>query len=343
MRTYMKKLINDYEKIKHPDIFLVANATIMTEKMSFYNIEHAISDEFFSLDEFQQITSALFKSGSYVNIFYNEISFIEYILKNFNNLKLDDIIVYNLARDGIKEGKKSLIPSFCDLIGIKYTGSNAFVTSLCRNKYCWSTILEKHNIKVPNSILYKKGEYIGDVENLQNRKVIIKNNRESASIGLSEESITIYSKINHYLEDRDECLIQEYIDGLECEVPFFNFNNQLLILDPVAIKCKNNNSIITSNISNNYDYTFDFLNTQIDELTCKKIQKTVKKIVKILNIQSYGRVDFRIDSDNSFYAIDIAATPYTIKHSSFAFLFNRYNLNYEDIFKMILYASLKKY
>ena len=34
--------------------------------------------------------------------------------------------IYNFSRDGIAEGKKSLIPAFCDLCGLKYTGSNAF-------------------------------------------------------------------------------------------------------------------------------------------------------------------------------------------------------------------------
>ncbi|MFQ9923882.1 MAG: hypothetical protein ACLRVU_10225 [Beduini sp.] len=84
----------------------MANAQLYSEKMTYYEIKHAFSDEFFLLEEFQKITTALFKTGSYVNVFYNEAEFIKYILNNSHKMILNDIIVYNLARDGINEGKK---------------------------------------------------------------------------------------------------------------------------------------------------------------------------------------------------------------------------------------------
>lgn len=340
----LKEILNLFEKEKKYDIFLVANAVEHSEKMTYYEIKHASSDEFFNLDEFQEITTALFKTGSYVNIYYTETEFIQDILEHSQNMNLKDIIVYNLARDGIKEGKKSLIPSFCDLFSIKYSGSNAFVISLCRNKFSWTSIASNNGILVPKTIYYNNGLYSESIDVLKGKRVIIKNVFESASIGLDEHSIITCNKneIAPFLLRETPILIQEFIDGVECEVPFFNFNGKILVLDPVLINISKSN-IITSEISVNYSYSFDFLNNHIENSVCEKIKKITEKLAFLLGMQTYGRIDFRIDKNKNFYVFDIAATPYTIKHSSFAFLFKKYGLNYEDIYKIILYASLKKY
>lgn len=345
MKEKLLEIIDLFEKEKKYDIFLVANASIHTEKMSFYNIKHACSDEFFSLDEFQEITTALFKTGSYINIFYNELEFIQYIIENSNKMKLEELMIYNLARDGISEGKKSLIPSFCDLFSIKYSGSNAFVISLCRNKYSWLSIANSHKISVPKTIYYNMNQFSDNINVLKGKKIIIKNCYESASIGLSENSVIDfkdYNQIKPYLNKKTSILFQEYIEGLECEVPFFNISGEIIVLDPVLIRI-NNSNIITSTISNNYEYTFDLLKYHLQNEICEKIRECVKHLAIILGIQVYGRIDFRINNDNQYFVIDIAATPYTIQHSSFAFLFEQYGLCYEDIYKIIIYASSKKY
>ena len=124
---------------------------------SYYTIEHASDSEFFSLSEFEEITSALLKTGLCVNIFYTEIDFIEYILKHYPQLSKEDLLVYNLARDGRKEGKKSLIPSFCDYFNLDYTGSNALTVSLCRNKFIWGAVANKFNIATD---VYKRQLYL---------------------------------------------------------------------------------------------------------------------------------------------------------------------------------------
>lgn len=85
---------------------MVANLQMQTKKMSYYTIEHASDSEFFSLSEFEEIASALLKTGLCLNVFYTEIDFVEYILKHYSYLSKETLLVYNLARDGRKEGKK---------------------------------------------------------------------------------------------------------------------------------------------------------------------------------------------------------------------------------------------
>ena len=67
------------------------------------------------------------------------------------------------------------------------------------------------------------------------------------------------------------------------------------------------------------------------------------KAARVLGIKDYARFDFRIKGSIP-YLIDIAGTPYTIYHSSIAYLFiNHYHLPYESIYKIIVSCMLSNY
>lgn len=332
----MKQLLQSYlqnfdKECSKSNLFLVANLQKQTKKMSYYTIEHASDSEFFSLSEFEEITSALLKTGLCMNIFYTEIDFIEYILKHYPQLSKEDLLVYNLARDGRKEGKKALIPSFCDYFDLDYTGSNALTVSLCRNKFIWGAVANEFNIATPKMVCIENGKVLGEV--FESSKYIRKEISESASINLSEDSI---------IDDFDwenvgtqDFLLQEFIEGIEVEVPFFNIRGDYIILDP--IKISTHSEILTSELSDNNGYIFESLE---DSFLCEKLKAATQKLAQYLGITTYGRVDFRIKSDRSFFVFDVATMPYTTKHSSFNYNFEQYGLTLTDVHKLVILSSL---
>ena len=350
-----KKIINDlleeFNSTKHKEnIYIIANTQNNSLNTKLPNMLHASNDEFFSRKEFAEIASAIFDVFGYVKVFYSEIEFIQYILYEKNNIV--DTIVYNLSRDGQKEGKKSLIPAFCDLLNIPYTGSDAFTISLLRNKFIYSKYLSQFNVPCPNMCIYDKYSNIyGGV--LTSGLKIIKHIHESASIGMSKDNIIQYDEnnSNEFMNTAEktlscmqshQMLIQDYIDGIECEVFVFQYNNVYYAADPVCINI-NGEEIITTQISNSYDYDFSMLYNHVSSYICDKICAEAKKIAKLLNIKIYARIDFRITNNGDFYLIDIAGTPYTIHHSSIAFLFKQYSLEYADIYKLIIQLTRNYY
>lgn len=133
-RETIFSILNYYNESKIDfDVYIVADAQFKTCKYMSEQIIHADENEFFSRTEFAEIVSAIFNCFGFARVFYSEIEFIKYVLDN--NILKSECIVYNFSRDGRANGKKSLIPAFCDLLNIKYTGSDAFVISLLRNKY----------------------------------------------------------------------------------------------------------------------------------------------------------------------------------------------------------------
>lgn len=329
------------KKNKKPDIYLVANAQDYTQKVSEYDIIHSSNSEFFSAEELGEIASSLFKIGCYVSIFYTELDFIKFVLNNNSRLDYENLLILNLSRGGNLEGKKSLVPAFCDMMGIKYSGSNPFVVSLCRNKFIWSSVLKNHGISVPDFFAIKNNAKIGKISIEKDKRVIIKNIFESASIGLDDKSVVSNIVIDDdFLENNENILIQDYVEGREIEVPFFKVGKEFIISNPVCIEFFNGEEFLTSMSSDAYNYKFSSLD---DISLLESIKEETKRIAKILDLSVYGRVDYRIDKNNKFFVIDIATMPYTINHSSFAYWFEKENLKYSDLYKILLLSTENKY
>lgn len=325
------------------DVYVIADTQERTKNL--YDCLHADENEFFSREEFAEIASAIFYAFGYVRVFYSEIEFLEYIFQN--KLDYNKIIVYNFARDGQVNGKKSLIPAFCDLLNIRYTGSNAFVISLLRNKNVYTPILDINNISVPKSMVIKReDDYNKLIEIFNRRKIIAKNTHESASIGLTTQNVFDVSdnlpiKLSELFSQMNcaELLVQEYIDGAEFEVLVIQFQGIYYSLMPVELVFPDNLTYIDTKMSNSYQYEFKIPSTEV----ITSLREAAKKAASLLNIKDYARFDFRVKNGIP-YLFDIAGTPYTIHHSSVAYLFTQYyNLPYESIYKVIIACMLSNY
>jgi len=245
-KNYIEERLKEFEDKKLEfDIYIVADVVNKTVKESNYEYQHANESEFFSRKEFAEIASAIFDVFGFVKVFYSEIEFINYILEK--HIKKNDCIIFNFCRDGTFQGKKALIPSFCDLLNFRYTGSNAFTISLLREKYIYSCLLKSHSIPIPKTYKYNIDKGFVYESPAFNEKLIVKQVNESASIGMDNENIFTY--INNETSNKiinlckklntNEVLVQEYIDGIECEVCVIEQNNRFYALDPIAIIIEN--------------------------------------------------------------------------------------------------------
>lgn len=327
------------------DIYIIADAQDKTVRLNNY-ICHADESEFFTRKEFAEISSALFFVFGFAKVFYSELEFIEYILER--RPLPSECYVYNFSRDGIAEGKKSLIPAFCDLCNLRYTGSNAFTISLLRNKWIFSQIARNSGVSTPKSLIYPcpsseiKGSFEGE-------NVLIKNIFESASQGLISDN---YMYIDNNSLNRidaimkrmnvNRVLLQQYIEGPECEVLVLQFKKKYYVLEPIEIVI-NGSDFLDSSISNTYNYSFRRLSDNYNAEIITKIKQDAINAASALNIKDYARFDFRVKEDRP-YLIDIAGTPYTIKHSSIAYLFEDIlHLDYKDIYKVIMACCISNY
>ena len=174
-----------------------------------------------------------------------------------------------------------------------------------------------------------------------NEIIICKPASESASQGINENSIFPASESKFKSLKSGNYIIQSYIEGEECEVPVFKINDVIHVLPPVGIDLKGK-QILDEDTSEKYNYGFYLLEDTQSNDTITRIMQYAKRTFELLQMDVYGRVDFRIDKDGNPYVFDISTTPYTTLHSSISFVFDKLGYSYPDIYKAIIIGAIHK-
>ncbi len=322
---------NCFKSVLNKHIVVILNMQNPPHKIEM-DFEQANKAELFTDIEYQEIVEALDELNISYSIYYEELSFMKDVLNC--KIKTEQVLVLNFARNGLREGKKSLIPSFCDMLNITYTGSGAFTQSLCRNKFIYNKLFQQIGMDVPKTFGYTPyKKWMGDFKPIGKEKIIVKPIAESGSIGVSKE-IVEYDSLNvkniNFIHNQS-MLFQEYISGKEVECPFFVLNGKVIALPAIELKINNQNYLDMETSVNN-DYTFSVF----DEDKAEQLYPLLDNIVTILNIRGYGRADFRINEEGEAFLFDVATMPFICKHSSFAFAMEHLNFKRADIFKIIL-------
>lgn len=343
---YIKKnILSMKETASEFEIFFVVNVAGRTNIRDYNNSTQSILTEYLTEEEYDTMITALKKSGFKIRVFNNEIHFIDFISKNMELLDFSHIIVFNLARNGKGLNKKALIPAFCQSFGIKITGSDAYHVCLGRHKYHVNCILSSKNIPVPQTWCYTKNGWLLNEIPDRTTKLIVKPAFESASRGINDDSIIYYNNLQEeklqklQQEYEQDILVQEFISGYEVQVPVINLNGNYCAIMAIGISMGNNpllsDKIITYDIA--YDETYSFYNfADINMTLSDNLMKNAEAACSILGINHYGRFDFRVDPNGSFYITDVSTHPFLIKHSAFAYMFSVLKFEYEDIFLLLV-------
>ena len=297
--------------------------------------------ERFSVEEFNEIYRGIVNAGYYIcAVYYNERDFMEDYLQFPNRFK--NCLVYNLSRNGMGYNKKTIIPAFCELVGLNYTSSSSLACALCRNKYFFTTLFLAHGIPAPKSwLMTQEGTWLNNNAPPDGTKVICKPCSESASQGINESGIFLASADSFSKLSGINYIVQEYIEGEECEVPIIKVGDLIKALPPIGIDL-GHHSILDERTSDEYEYTFYNLQNTQDQQTINLIQRYAQQAFRLLQMEVYGRIDFRISRSGIPYIFDVSTTPYTIRHSSFAFAFEQMGLCYSDVYRAIISAALQR-
>ena len=299
--------------------------------------------EYLSDDELMQITKMACAQDIFFRIFTCEDAFIKYVL--YEKTNLNRLIVYNSAQSGTGAGRKSLIPAICQYYHIRYTGSDSYRVSLCRDKWAISTLLKNLSIPTPNSILFYCGKPLSFVD--PDTKYIAKPIHESASIGIRSENIFFGRDIPiKYLIKLEKTMqqpliLQEFISGYELEVPVLASRKEIYAFKPVSLYQIEQSQMMGDQILDydriyNDDYSFGSLPPDIRD---DDIKETACTIAKVLQLSGLCRIDFRLRANGEFYITDVSTNPHFIQHSSVNYAFRRVGLHDKDIFHTILALS----
>lgn len=328
-------------------IVLLCNVEGLTNTYEDYD-EDSLEGDYYSLQAFQSIRDTIHNLGFDVISYFNELDFINYFLNT--KLEFSNYLVISTAKTGTYLGRKSLIPAFCELNGLKYLGCDPYAVSFAKDKFHWHILLEKANISIPNYWLFNfHNGWFANQKPRNNYKIICKLNNESCGVGLSNKNIVCYNKdIDGFLDNLSRkyyqsVLVEQFITGYEVEVPVLVLRNEIISFEPCIINIDDSillkDKILDYNIRKNDEYRYELLK-DYDNIMTSNLKKTAADIARLLNFKGISRIDFRIDTNKNYYVTDVATTPFFNQNSSVRMGIEAMGYTYEDFISMLIYSII---
>ena len=279
---------------------------------------------------------------------------VEMMIRMLKKYKPD--LIFNLTEHlaGDRKLDKN-IASLLELLGIPFTGAGSTGLLLTRDKRLCKQLLSLHRIRVPKFVFFPYKKTIKLPKTLK-YPFVVKPVLEDSSEGISNASIvenedSLRERVQ-FVHDgwKQGAIAEEYINGREFYVGVFG-NKQLRVL-PLR-ECQFNFEgsegprLATYRVKWNAEYRkkwkIQFGFADVDTQTLKKIERTCKKVFKILKLKDYARIDIRLTTNGNIYILEANANPDLGYGEEFAEAAEKAGISYEDIIQQIINCALKRY
>lgn len=285
----------------------------------------------------------------------NSLTFSKDITSSISKIKeLNPDVCFNFVEslDG-ESNFESYIAGLYELLNLPFTGNSMLCLGTCLNKQITKQILKANYINTANfKILEYNSKIPIDTKGLK-FPLILKLNKEDASIGISENSVVKnknqFNKQVEYLFNtyKQNILVEEYIEGREFNVAILG--DQALPISEITFNSlpKNLPKIVTYEAKWNsdsiyYKGTIPHCPANLEETTKNRIIETAIRAFNCMECRDYARVDIRLDKNNTPYVIEVNPNPDILPDSGFARAAKVSGISYQNLLYKIINMALKR-
>jgi len=266
-------------------------------------------------------------------------------------------VVYTLLEEfHYTSGYDQHIASFLELMKIPYTGCNPRGLILARGKDLSKTLVHHRRIAVPAFAVFPMRRKVKRPSRLA-LPLIVKSLSEDGSFGISQSSIVdtdekLAERVA-FIHDKIEtaAIAEQYIEGRELYVGVIG-NNRLRVLPVWELKFgslggQGARQIATRKAKHDLDYQervgiVDGPATDLAPEVYARIQRTAKRIYRILELDGYARIDFRLTADGTPYFIEANPNPEIAKSQEFATAAAHDGIEYADLLNRIVMLGISR-
>ncbi|HTK82799.1 MAG TPA: ATP-grasp domain-containing protein [Bacteroidota bacterium] len=305
------------------------------------------------LEEREDIARALNALGYRASIFNVDEDISR--LVNFLKEEQPDLI-FNLCESVANKATHEMhVAGIYELLGIPYTGSNAFTLGIALNKVLVKEMLYCNGLPTPRFQLFSSPVRIALDESMA-YPLIVKPSREDASIGIEPGSIVanmteLRKRVRHVIEEYDQpALVEEYIDGRELNVAIMG--NRKPVVFPISeidmsTLPKRYPRIITYNAkwmkgTEEYEHTKGVCPALLPPALETQIKEMALCAYRLLGCRDYARVDFRLSKDHQPYILEVNPNPDISDDAGFARSAAAHGYQFEELVGKIVECALER-
>ncbi|MBN1391646.1 MAG: ATP-grasp domain-containing protein [Sedimentisphaerales bacterium] len=300
------------------------------------------------------VIRALRELGHNVTILGSDEDEIANVTTSLSKEKPD--LVFNLTEAlGGNRCMDMNIAAVLEMLDIPFTGSGPAGLMLCRDKRLCKQLLTIHRIRVPNFISTAPNQKVRVPKSLH-FPLVVKPAFEDSSEGISNASLvthetSLLERVKFVHEGWDQPVIsEEYIEGQELYVGIIG-NKHLKVL-PIreCFFAPDNNEgphLTTYRVKWNEEYRkklgirFGF--AKLDDDTVKNIERTCKKIYRLLQLRDYGRIDIRLTPEKKIIVLEVNPNADIGYGDEIAEAAEKAGVKYEKLIDHIVHLALGRY
>lgn len=245
----------------------------------------------------------------------------ESVFVNLRELKPD--LVFNISEGFAGPNRESHVPIVCEMLGLRYTGSDGLTLGICLDKARTKEILTHHKIPNAKFTVWNAGDGDGKLKRFP-LPAIVKPLREGSSTGIRNNSMvaSVDALVERSAEIaglyRQPVLIEEFLPGREFTLGFIGNAPDLEFLPLIEI----NHAVLPKGANPIYGYEAKWLwddpadplpmlicPAPVEPALLKKMRAMVSKAAQVLNIRDWCRADLRLDSAGAPRILELNPLP----------------------------------
>jgi len=247
------------------------------------------------------------------------------------------------------------VVALLELLRVPYTGNNPRGLVLARDKALSKKVAMYHRITVPRFFVARTGRRVRRPKRMD-FPLIVKSLVEESSMGISKASIVrddeaLATRVEFIHERvRTDAIVEEFIPGREVYVGVIG-NDRLMALPPRELIVDEldpgDDLIATESLKHNIHYQkkhgvrISGARKLPDGMEAA-LERTSKRIYRMLSLEGYARIDYRLSPDGKLYFLEANPNPELANYEELASAAAKAGIAYEDLIQRLLNLGLRR-
>lgn len=265
-------------------------------------------------------------------------------------------VVFNLLEEfyGLSNFDQHVV-SYLELLKLPYTGCNPRGLVLARSKALTKKIAQYHRVRVPMFMVASRGKKTKRPASLK-FPLFVKSVSEESSLGIAQASVVdsdekLTERVRFIHENLEtDALVEQYVEGRELYVGVIG-NERLKVLPVWELDFgklpETGEPIATAQVKHNPEYQkkhgIDIRRAEdLDPAVERALQRTTRRVFRMLELDGYARVDYRLTAANEIYLLEANPNPEIAEKEEFASAAAASGLKYKPLLQRVVSLGLMR-
>lgn len=258
-------------------------------------------------------------------------------------------LVFNMCEgiDGVSALEPPVI-ALLELMGIPYTGSSSYTTSLTLRKHVVNALLDSAGLPVPRFTTIRRGDPVRSI----GFPAICKPSAEDGSIGIAQNSVVrtrraLAERLESMLTGWDEVLVQRYIEGREVNVGIVG--DTVLPISEIDFAGMPKGLWHIVSYRSKWDTGSDEdlgaaprCPARLKPALVQEIRRISMAAWRLVGGYGYGRVDVRIDPQGRPWILEVNANPDIAPDAGLAGMAEVAGMSYTNLILTVCQLGLRR-